>query len=132
MQRSVFAAPIGIAALAALVPIFHAQKIGQYICVGPPFRAAFCPMVVIRSMTTHIDHTIDGGGATDHLAAGTGQLPPAQMRLRFRAIPPIIEGHIHWIGERAGHLNKGPRITAAIFENDHGMLAILRQPRRHG
>ena len=132
MQRSAFAAPIGIAALAALVPILHAQKIGQHIGVGPPFRPALGPMVVIACMATHIDHAIDRGGATDHLAAGAGQLPPAQMRLWFRAIPPIIEGHIHRIGECAGHLNEWSRIAAPIFEHDHGILTIFRQPGRHG
>ena len=132
MQRSAFSAPIGIAALAAFVPIFHAQKIRQHICVGPPLRATLDPMVVITRMTAHIDHAIDRGGAADHLAAGAGQLSPAQMRLWFRAVPPIIEGHIHWIGECAGHLNEGPRITAPIFKNDHRMLTILRQSGRHG
>ena len=132
MQRPALAAPIGIAALAALVPIFHAQKIGQHICIGPAFGATFRPMVIITRMATHIDHAIYRRGATNHLAAGAGQLPPAQMRLWFRAIAPIIDGHIHWIGERTGHLDEGPGVTASIFENDHGMLTILRQPGRHG
>ena len=119
VQRPISAAPIGIPALSAFMPILHPQKIRKHIRIRPAISAAVCPVIVIAGMTAHIDHTIDGGGTTYHFTSWTGQFTAAKMWLRFGKIAPIITGHIHWIGEGARHLDEGARICPAVFQHQN-------------
>ena len=50
-----------------------ATEIGQHLGIGPAAQAELAPVVVIGGLAPHRDHGVDGGGATDHLAAGIGQ-----------------------------------------------------------
>src|SRR5216684_613968 len=45
----------------------------QHIVITPARKAELTPVVVVRGLSPHRDHGVDGGRAADHLAAGIGQ-----------------------------------------------------------
>ena len=130
VQRPFVAAPGRIAAIMAPVPLLHPLEIGQNIGIAPARRALLGPMIIIARMAPHIDHAIDAGRSADHLAARCGQPPPVQMRFRLRLKAPVVNPHIHRIGQRARHLDERPDIAAAMLDHDHA-FARLGQPVGH-
>src|SRR6202012_1255183 len=69
--------PSPVAALGAL-------EIGQHITVGPAARAFRLPALEIERIATDIDHPVDGGGSSQHLAAWRVETAAAEMRLGLR------------------------------------------------
>ena len=99
-----------------------------------------CPMVLLfwetasgRSVWSswhimHIYHPVDRRRAAYRLAARTNLRPAIQGGLCNRPIAPVIKAHIYRIGKGCQHLNKGPCITAAIFNKSDRYVPILAQP----
>ena len=110
----------------------HAFEIGQHVCIGPARRAAFRPMVEIMRMAAHIDHAVDRGGSADDLAAWRDQRRPPRCGSGSEHKAPIIGAHVHREGQGRRHLDEGANICAAKFNDDHGVLAVLRQAVSHG
>ena len=131
MQGAIGAAPRRIAAVTAIVPRLHPFEVGQHIRIAPTMRARLGPMVVIHRVAAHIDHAVDRRGPANDLAARTGQTTTAQMRFGVRPIAPVITAHVHRIGQGGGHLDEGPRIGAAKFQNQNGIGSVLGQAIGH-
>ena len=125
VQRAIGAPPRRVAAMAAIVPAFHPLVIGQHIGIGPAPRAAVVPVIEIARMAAHVDHAVDRGGAADHLAARAGEAAAPEMRLWVGAEAPIIEGHVHRVAQRRGHLDEGAGIRPAIFQHQNAVSAAF-------
>ena len=131
MQRPATAAPIRIAAVSAIVPVFKTLEIGQHVGKSPAFGPHVAPRVVIAGMAPHVNHAVDRTRPADHFATRCGQPSAPQMRLGFGLIAPIIAGHIHRIAQRAGHIDERTPIRPAVLDyND--TFTSLGQPVRHG
>ena len=112
----------------AAVGVLHAPEIGKHVRETPAGGAHRLPGVEIATVAAHVDHAVDGGGATDHLAAGTLQTAAAERRLRLRPVAPVVAAHVHGIGKGSRHLNERSEIRAAVFEQQHAHRGILAQP----
>ena len=115
VQRTVGTTERRIARIA--MPAFHTLEIGQHIGIGPTIGALFGPMVKVTRMAAHIDHAVDRGRPANHLAARGGQNAAPQMRLGFGLKAPVVDPHVHGIGQRARHLDERPRIGTAEFDD---------------
>ena len=131
MQRAIRPAPVRVAAMAAVVPAFHPEVVGQHVGIGPAVRPLIGPMVEIPRVAPHIDHAIDRGRPADHLAARTGEAAVAQMRLRLRPVAPVICPHVHRVRESGGHLYQRAHVGAAELQHQHGMPAVFAEARSH-
>ena len=128
MQRPVSPAPTCLTA----VGMFHPTEIGQHISIAPAGSTRFLPMRVVTSMAAYIDHAVDRGRPANNLAPRTNKPPPAKCRFRFGKIAPVIAFHVHRVGQRGGHLDQRPGITAPKFQHQNAAAAILAKPIGHG
>ncbi len=96
MQR-----PVRAPALALGTPVarFCALEIRLHIGVGPPVGTALLPMVEILGMPAHIDHAVDRRRPADDLAARRCHLAIIEVRLRLRAVSPVVARHVHRVGQ---------------------------------
>ena len=130
MKWPITAAPIRITAMSTAVPAFHPLEVRHDVRERPPLRTAFRPMIIVHRMATHVDHAVNGGRTTNHLATRCDEFAPIKMRLRFCFHPPIVHLHIHGIGQCRWHLNQRTTVPTAVFDHEH-VLARLSQTIGH-
>ncbi len=129
MQRSIGAAPAFLAAdPAALMRGFHPFEIGQHIGERPAIRTLLGPVVEVARMPAHKHHAVDRGRSADHLATRCREPAIVEIWLGLGGVAPVIMAHVHRVGERRRHLDERAEIRAAMFDDDHRMLAVLAQP----
>ena len=58
------------------------------------------------------------------------QAPPAQVRLGFALIEPVVPRHVHRDRQGGGHLDEDRSIRPARFQHQHRMGAVRAQPIR--
>ena len=52
--------------------VFQAPEGRQYVAPAPAGQAKRAPAIVVGCLTAHADHGVDGGGASQYLAARIG------------------------------------------------------------
>ncbi len=83
--------PIGAMKLTGTSLIgFGLDEVRQEFLVGPPRRALGRPFVIVRAITTNINHSIHGGTAAKNLAARQVNTSPEKRGFRLRRIVPIM------------------------------------------
>ena len=127
VQRAGTAAPPFLAAMARL----GTNEIRENVTIRPAAGAHLLPGVEVAGMAAHVDHAVDGRRAADDLAARRRQAAAAEGGLRLGAEAPVVERHVHGVGERRGHLDERADVGAAVFEDEDRVAAVLAQPVRH-
>ena len=85
------------------------------------------PSVIVARMAANIDHPVDRRRATNNPPARGNQPAPAQMRLWLGGKSPIVDRHVHRVGQGGRHLDEGAHIGAALFD-DQNLFARFAQP----
>jgi hypothetical protein len=113
MQRSVGAAPAFLAADAAtLVRGFHALEIGQHVGKRPAGGTLVRPVVEVLGMAAHENHAVDRRRPADYLAARGCQSPVAEIGFGLGGVAPVIDPHVHRVGQCRRHLDEGTEIRS--------------------
>src|SRR5579863_113444 len=124
-RERALAAAVGIGAVA---PAFGAAEVRQDVPVAPALRSFLLPTIEVERVAPHIDHAIDRGRPSEHLAARHMKPAIVQMRLRLALVAPIVFFRIHRNGERGRHLNDRRAVGAAIFKNQDRGPTVFAQP----
>src|SRR5262245_31330496 len=94
----------------------RALEVRQHVSPAPSLRTQGLPSVEVQWMTADVNHPIDGGGATQDLAARAMKPAIAEMRLRLRVIAPIVARRVHGDGEGARHADEDCIVGTAGFQ----------------
>ena len=96
----------------------------QHVVPAPAGEPELAPVIVVRRLPAHIDHGVDGGGASDHLAAGIVETAAVEPFLRLGLEHPvrarIADGEE--IADR--DVEPDPVVHAAGFEQQHAHSCI--------
>ena len=78
-----------------LLVVFRALEQWQHLVVAPTGIAQRCPVVIVPAVAAHIQHGVDGAGATQRLATWLVALATVQAGLGHRLIGVVVEcgGH---------------------------------------
>src|SRR5687768_1928687 len=103
-------------------------EVGQDIFPGPADVAKLAPMVIVSGLAAHINHAIDRGAASKHLAARIDKTSAIQARLWC--------GFHHPVGSRiadaveVSNWDMHPMIivSASRFKQQDCCLAVCSQP----
>ena len=71
------------------VMIFHAFKNRQHIIPAPARIALGSPAIVISTLTTHVNHAVNRGAATEHAATRITQLAAIESGIGFSPVTPV-------------------------------------------
>ena len=118
-------AAVGITADRARFGLF---EVGQAMRIRPVLHAVLqSPTLVIQGMAAHIDHAINGRGATQGFAARTVDAPLVHKWLGLGLVLPAIARIGHGVGERRGHMDKDAVVIATSLDQKHAHLSVLAQ-----
>ncbi|SET22170.1 hypothetical protein SAMN04489858_103419 [Paracoccus homiensis] len=102
-------------------------KIGQHVIPCPARISRLPPAVVIGRLSAHIDHAVDRGTATQHLAARIVQPAPVQARLWFGLITPVQPRVAHRVKIADRDMHPKLVVAAPGFQQKHLVGGIGRQ-----
>src|SRR5262249_59339704 len=72
--------------------VFRLLEVRQHAGPVPALAAALAPAVIIGGMAAHVDHAIEGTGATQHLAARLIGGAVVESGDRFALELPVVAG----------------------------------------
>jgi len=89
-QQLAFGALGAVQSICALVMVFMQLEVGQAVFPAPTRVARdVCPVVVVAGLAAHVNHAVDAGATTQHLAAWVAQAAPVKAVSRFGLVHPI-------------------------------------------
>jgi hypothetical protein len=98
--------------------VFEPAEGRQHVVPAPTLETELAPVIVVRRLTPHGDHGVDGGRAADDLAPGISQGTPVEPRLRLGLKHPVGTGIADGEEITDRHVKPDPVVRAARFEQE--------------
>ena len=109
------------------VMVFGLQKIGQDIVPRPAGIAELAPVVVVRRLTAHVDHSVDRRASAEHLAARIDEASPVEARLGRSLHHPVRARVAHAVQVSDWNADPVVGVAAPGFEQEHAGARVFRQ-----
>mmetsp|Transcript_23166 Transcript_23166/g.57224 ORF Transcript_23166/g.57224 Transcript_23166/m.57224 type:complete len:342 (+) Transcript_23166:1136-2161(+) len=131
VQRSAIAAEIVPAAVVGL----HPPEVGQHLPVRPALAACLRPAIEVLRVSTDVDHPIDGGRPSQHLAAVVLHLPAAQPGLHLALEGPVVARAVDVFEHHRRHLQRQRTVRSsdcvvlrAGLDQQHAVRRVAAEP----
>ncbi|MCY1428894.1 hypothetical protein D9M71_447930 [compost metagenome] len=99
--------------------IFAGLEQRQHVLPGPAIVALLGPAVIVGGLAAHVDHAVDRGTATQHLAAWISQCATTQAGLRLGLEAPIGARVADAVEVTDGDVNPGIVVAATRLQQQH-------------
>src|SRR5216684_8694736 len=106
-------------------------EIGQHVLERPPGVAELTPMIEILGLAADIDHTVDRGGAAEHLAARPENAAIAGAGVGLGLVAPV-DGRIgEGLAKAEGDMDPAVAVLAPSLDQQDTSCRVLAEPGRH-
>ncbi|MPN16200.1 hypothetical protein SDC9_163538 [bioreactor metagenome] len=112
--------------------IFRAHKVRKQLGIAPACSAQCGPTVEIRAITAHVDHAVNGRGATQPLATRQRNAASGRPAFGLGLMAPRIFWVVDHLAPARRHVDQQILVTSTAFEQQDPMSGVFGLPCSEG